>query len=127
MVKGQAQAGQVLILLLIFMASAIFITTAATATTLINTRSSSDYSLSQDALHIAEAGLDNAILRYTRDRSYSGETITIGPGTATITVSGTGTVTITSNGTVGVFTRRVQAVLAVANNNVSLTSWQEIP
>ena len=109
------------------MAMAISITGGATAVTIINTQAASGYSLSQDALNIAEAAADNAILRLTRDRSYTGETVTIGAGTATITVSGTSPATITSTGTRSGFVRKVQATVTVSGNVLTLTSWTEIP
>jgi Tfp pilus assembly protein PilX len=124
---GTQPQGFALVLLLAFMAVAITITTASTIVTIINTRGSSDYSLGQDALSIAESGADNAIMRFMRDRTYTGETLTIGSGTATITVSGTTTVTVTSTGQRSGFVRKVQAVLTVSNNIVTLTSWTEIP
>jgi type II secretory pathway component PulK len=125
--SAKANSGQAMVLLLAFMAVAITITSAATAVTLMHARSSSDYANGQDAMNIAESGIDNAILRLTRDRSYTGETLTVGSGTATITVSGTTTATITSVGQVNGFKRRVQAVVSVTTNIVSLTSWKEVP
>jgi hypothetical protein len=125
--RSTRQAGQTLVLLLAFMAIAMTITTASVAVTIINTRASSDYGLGQEALSIAEAGADNAIMRLTRDRSYTGETLTIGQGTATISISGTSPATITSTGTRSGFVRKVQAVVTVSNNVLTLTSWTEIP
>jgi Tfp pilus assembly protein PilX len=121
------QAGHALILMLVFMAVAMMIATSATAVTMTLARASSDYSLGQDALNVADSGIDNAILRFDRDRTYTGETLTVGTGTATITVSGTGPYTITSTGTVGSFKRKIQAVVTITNNVIAITSWKETP
>lgn len=125
--KQLQQGGQALVMLLAFMAVALTLTMAATVVTVINTQANSEYGIGQDALSLAESGVDNAILRLLRDPSYTGETMNIGTGTVTITVSGSGTKTITSRGTSGGFARTVQAVVSQSGNVLSLTSWTETP
>jgi hypothetical protein len=85
------QSGQTLVALLAFMAMSIVLTSAATVVTLTNAQTSSKYSLGQEALRFAESGADNALQRLLRDPNYTGETLTVGTGTAIITVSGSGT------------------------------------
>ncbi len=121
------QSGQMLVALLSFMAVAITLTTAVTVVTLANSLTVSKYSLGQDALNIAEAGADNALLRLTRDPTYTGETLTVGTGTATITVSGTSPKTITSVGQSGTFRRTIVVTATQTSNVLAVTSWVETP
>lgn len=118
--------GQALISLLIFTAIASTVTAGTVAVAIINSQSTTKYAQGEQVYHIAEAGVENAILRLLRDRSYSGETLSIGAGSATITVSGTTNVTITSIGIEGDFKRKIQVVGEFANNAFSTTSWKEI-
>jgi steroid 5-alpha reductase family enzyme len=121
------QSGQTLVALLVFMATALIITTGAVAVTIANLQSASEYSRGEQALQVAESGADNALLRLTRDPSYTGETLTVGTGTATITVSGSPSYTITSVGRVGDFRRTIQVTATRSNNVVTQTAWSEVP
>lgn len=121
------ESGQMLVALLAFMTMAISLTTAATAITVVNTQTTSKYSLGQEALSLAETGAENALLRLERDPTYTGETLTLLNGTATISVSGTLVKTIVSEGQSGEFRRKIQVTAAHANNFVTVTSWSEIP
>lgn len=121
------QSGQTLVALLAFMAMAITLTGAATAVTLTNALTGSKYSLGQEALRFAETGADNALLRLLRDPNYTGETLSVGAGTATITISGSGTKTIVSEGVNGSFRRKVQVTATLASNVLTVTAWSEVP
>src|SRR5688500_8608972 len=120
--KALNSSGQALVALLAFMAMSIVLTSAATVVTLTNAHTSSKYSLGQEALRVAEAGADNALLRLLRDPNYAGETLTVGTGTATITVSGSGTKTIVSEGVSSSFRRRVQVTATYASRSEEHTS-----
>lgn len=121
------QSGQMLVALLSFMAVAITLTTAVTMVTIANSLTTSKYYQGQDALNVAEAGADNALLRLTRDPDYTGESLTVGLGTATITVSGTSPKTITSLGQSGNFRRTIVVTATQTNNVLAVTSWVETP
>ena len=125
--RHSPSAGQTLVILLVFMAMAMTITISATVVTLVNTRAASAYSSGEDALSLAETGADNALLRLLRDPAYTGESMTIGNGNVTITVSGTTTRSITSRGTSGGFVRTVQVTATMSNNTLVTTSWKELP
>lgn len=125
---ARKESGQMLVALLAFMAMAITLTTAATAITVVNTQTTSKYSLGQEALSLAEAGVENALIRLERDPNYVGpETLTLLNGTATINVSGALVKTIVSEGQSGQFKRKIQVTAALANNILIVTSWSEIP
>lgn len=120
-------AGQTLIALLIFMILAIGITTASAVITIINTRANDSYVHGATALQYAEAGIENALLRLERDPSYSGETLTLPTGNATVTVTGSGTKTIVSVGVSGAAKRTVTATASYSGDTITLTSWSETP
>lgn len=121
------QAGQSLVALLAFMAMALTMTSAVTMVTIANATTTSKYSLGQEALTIAESGADNAFMRLLRDPTYTGETLTVGQGTATITITGTNPKTITSVGQISTFRRTIVVVATRTNNVLSVTSWTETP
>lgn len=127
MTKPNKQSGQTLVALLAFMATALIITMGATAVTIANLQSSSEYSQGEEALQVAESGADNALMRYTRDPTYAGETLTMTNGTATITISGSPSFTITSVGQVGEFRRTIQVTGSRTNNIVTVSTWSEVP
>src|SRR3990167_6112050 len=120
------KTGQALVTLLVFIATETIITAAATTVTLINSQTTGKFAQGESALSIAQAGADNAILRILRDPNgiYTGEgPITIGSGTATITVSGSSVKTITSEGKDGNFIRKIQIVGTFVNNTFTVSSW----
>lgn len=102
------------------------IVSSAVALIVSNTRNASRLELGFEALSIAEGGAENAILRLLREPSYTGETLTIGSGTAVITVTGTTTKTIVSTGTAGNYQRKIQITAGYTNNILTINSWKEI-
>jgi hypothetical protein len=119
------KSGQTLAMLLVFMSIAITVTTAAVFVSISNTQSSSKFADGFSAYDIAESGIENALLRLLRNPSYTGETLTVGDGTATIIVSGTGPYTIVSSGQVGNFRRQITAVTNDTGGALTITSWIE--
>jgi ABC-type nitrate/sulfonate/bicarbonate transport system substrate-binding protein len=121
------QNGQTLIALLVFMLVAMTVTIAASAVAIINIQSNNNFTSGSEALLNANSGVEDTILKLERDPSYSGGTLNIGSGSATITVSGSGTLTIVSVGSSGNFQRTVTATITDTSNVMSLTSWSETP
>lgn len=117
--------GQALVILLVFAAITITITAAAATVTIINSTASSWVEQGEMAYNVAESGVENALIRLLRDPAYTGETLTVGAGTATIAVSGTGPYTLISTGTVGDFSRKIQAVAQFTTGVMTVTSWVE--
>ena len=118
--------GQALITLLVFTVIALITTASALTVTLINAQTTQKYASAEETLTIAQSGAGNAILRLLRNPSYTGETLTVGNGTVTITVTGTTTKTIVAEGVSDNFRRKVQVVGTFANTVFSVTSWSEI-
>ncbi len=119
-------AGQTVIALLLFMMLAIMVTTAAATVTITNIRANDQYTKGEQALMFAESGIDEALVRLTRDPDYAGGTIAFQDGTATISVSGTSVKTIISHGTNNNYHRTV-TVTAAVDGAVTVTSWSETP
>ena len=120
------QAGQALVILLFYMIIAITLTTTAVAVIVSNSLSVTQEEEGSRALEVAEGGAENSLLRLMRNTSYTGETIILGDGSATSTVSGTMTKTIVSTGTIGGFSRVVQVGVSTTNGVMTVTSWQEL-
>jgi hypothetical protein len=122
------RSGQTLVLLLVFFAVAITITTAAVATIVINTQSSSDQEVGLLAYQIAESGAEDALIRLIRNPNFTspGYTLTVGPDEATITVSGVATKTVTATGVSGNFSRIIQVTAVNSSGLIQVTDWSEI-
>lgn len=120
------ESGQTLITLLVFMVIAVTIITSAVAVTIINSESTSKLAISEEAYLLAQTGADNAALRLLRNPNYTGESLSVGSGTVTVSVSGTTTKTIVSEGVMGNFKRKIQAVGTFSNNIFTISSWSEI-
>lgn len=122
----QLQSGQALLSLLFFIVIAITVTSGAVIVIIANNINTTKFAQSTRAYYVAESGIENGILRLLRDPTYSGETLPVSDGTATITVSGTGPYTITAKGQVGNFIRTIQVVVSYDSSGLTITSWTEI-
>lgn len=124
--KHKHNAGQTVVILMVFMVIASTITAAAVALSIINSQSASRIEFGESALSVANSGGENAILRLLRNPAYTGETMSVGNGTATVTITGSGPYVITSKGQAGAFTRTVQ-IVASGSGFLTVSSWKEIP
>jgi hypothetical protein len=124
--KNLFTSGQTLVILLVFMAISITVVSASVILSVSSSQGSSSQEVSFSALDAAESGLENALVLLLRDSAYSGGTLTVADGTATITVSGSGPFVITSVGQVGNFVRTVRADISITNGVMTINSWQEV-
>jgi len=121
------ERGQALVMLIVITAAALSLITATTAIVLVNSQAVSQWEQGEEALVVAESGIENALLRSLRDPYYAGETLTIGDSSATVIVSGTvQEKLIISRGTNGNFTRTVRATAVWSKGKYTLESWQEV-
>lgn len=118
--------GQTLVIFLIYILVAIIVTTAAVAILVSNSRNTDKVYQGTTAYDIAESGAETAILKLLRNPSYTGETLTVGSGTATITITGTNPKTIVSQGTLSNFTKTIQVIVGTTNGALTVTSWQQL-
>lgn len=122
-----AHKGQTLVLFLIYILVAITVTSAAVAVLVTNSRSTDKVYQGTTAYDVAESGAETAILKLLRDPSYTGETLTVGEGTATITITGTNPKIIISKGKVNNFSRSIQATVDTgSNSSLTVTSWKQL-
>lgn len=88
--------------------------------------SSDQTSTSERALTISDSCLHEALLRLKQDENYSGDTLSVGSDSCTISVSGTG-----SDRTVSVITvsrnttRKVEVDVTISSAQISLDTWIE--
>lgn len=120
------QAGSVLITLLIFVVVSLIIVSSAVLLVVDSTVITTNQQIGTTAISIAESGAENAILRLLRDPSYTGETLTVGTGTAVITVAGSSPIIVRSVGSLGDFERTVEVQLLRQNGVLTVDSWQEV-
>ena len=125
--KRLEQSGQTIIALLIFMMVAMTVTIAAIGIAVINEQSNNSYFSGEMALQNAQSGIETALIALERNPTYTGETITLADGTATITVSGSSTFNIVSVGSSGNYQRTLTATATDTANVLNLTSWNETP
>lgn len=118
--------GQTLVILLTYMLIAIIVTTASIALVLNSAKGADKLYQGNNSLEIAESGAESAMIKLLRDTNYSGETISVGGGQATITVTGINPKIIHSKGTINNSTRIIQVTVNTSNNTMTVTSWKEI-
>jgi hypothetical protein len=124
-------SGQALVTILFIGIIGITIATAAAIFALENMRSASVSEQGVDAYYIAEAGVQEGLIRILRDPNYKGtqvgQPLIIGDGSAVISTSSAGTnITITSIGTYHNSVRKVQAKTVYNNGVLTISSWKEI-
>ena len=89
-----------------------------------------DNYISQRACYIAEAGIKDATMKITRNKSYdTNYSLPVNSGVADITfdTSIPNQTKITSISTVNNYTKKIQAILNVtANGKVTILSWNEL-
>lgn len=123
----QYSKGQTLVMLLVFIAVATAITTAAVTLLISSGRGITSVKEGGDVYKAAESAAENAYLRLLRNPTYTGETITIDGATTTSTVIGDDTKTITAVATRGDYRRSVVVTAAYSGGIFSIQSWQEAP
>lgn len=119
------QSGLTLTTLLIFVGFTLIVATTSVALIISSTQTTTTLSKGESAYLVAESGVENAILRVLRDRSYSGETLAVGNGTAEVTVSGSTLIDITSIGTVENHTRTIHAQTQFNQGILEVITWDE--
>lgn len=122
----QNRSGQTIVLLISFIAIALVIITVSTTNNILLSEGTVRVQEGSAALDIAETGAENALLRLIRNSSYTGETFTVGSGSAAVAVSGSNVKTIIATGTAGIYKRTVQVVASNSAGIITVQSWQEL-
>jgi hypothetical protein len=118
-------SGQALITLLVFMIVAVTIVSASVGIVLTNSLAAGSVAQTTSAKTLAESGIENAMIRLERNPSYTGETLTLGNGTAVVTVTGAPIRTITSIGNDGNFKRTIIATASQSGYIWTVLTWKE--
>lgn len=127
MKNKKQNSGQALVVLLVFMVVAIIMTTMAVALVIINATAASQVEQGDMALKLAESGAENALLRLVRDPTYTGtETLALGSGSVTATVSAGNPIIITSRGVQGQFIRVASVSASFVNTILTIQRWREV-
>jgi len=90
---------------------------------------SSTKDASDEALAIAESGIQDALMRLARDKDFTsaGYNLSVSGGTATIIVPSGSSKDITSTGALNNKSRKIQlTVNADANGKITQTGWTEV-
>lgn len=117
--------GMALVVVIIFAAVAMLVITAAISMGILSSMSSRQMLQGQHALLLAESGAENALLRLLRNPTYTGETLTMNGGTATIVVSGTNPKIINVEGKSGSIVRQIEVGVSDTSGVMNVDSWQE--
>lgn len=125
--KKSSQAGQALVPLLIFVVVGMMMISFTVSLVVVNSQNARTYLVGEQALSIAEAGIENAMMRLLRNGTYTGETLTVGSGQTVVTVSGTQPYVITSTATLNQQTRTIVVTASRSAGLFRVVSWQEEP
>ena len=124
------QSGQALVTLIFFTIIATTIAAAAILVIGVNSISGTRLQEGTIAYQIAQSGADNALIRLLRDPGYTGETLSVGSGSATVLVTGSGTVAdpyvISSKGQNGFFVKQIEVRATYENNEFDVISKKEV-
>lgn len=119
--------GEALITFLFFVTIGIMIISAVAVILFVNELSASTVETGTDAYYVAESGMENALLTLLRNPSYTGETIAVGGGVATVTVSNLNqnTLIATATGSFANTIRKIEVQTVYNNATYTITSWKE--
>ena len=132
---GKFSRGQALIVaILIIFVAAMAIGVAAAAVAMAQTTIVQNMNLSKQAYNLAEAGIENTIMRMTKGDFSNPSPLSEGAGSCTITVSGSlPSYQILSMAEIPSplgggkkATKKIQVQVSVTDGVVNVTSWQEI-
>lgn len=118
--------GQALITLLFYILIITTVTIGAIALMILNSGTTSKLQDGSIAYYVAESGAENALLRVLRDPTYTGESLPVGDGNATIVVTPGSPTTIVSTGVYGNFVRTIQVTADFTGGYYTVNSWREI-
>lgn len=126
MKKNRHQSGQTLVIMLVITGFVLVILSAVLVMSLTSSASTLSTTNATAAQYWAEAGLETGLMRFLRDPSYRGETVTNNTYTTTISITGSGPYTISSSAQAGTSRKQVTATIQFTNGVMSVTAWQDV-
>lgn len=118
--------GFIAILLLVFVVVSVVIITASIGISITQTSSVVTSEIGMEAHIVAESGAENALLRLLRDPTYLGETLSVGDGTATVTVTGNNPQIIRSIGQINTQQKIIEVRVDRTSGVLDIISWDEV-
>ncbi|MEX0895516.1 MAG: hypothetical protein WDZ94_01095 [Patescibacteria group bacterium] len=120
------QEGSMLIALMIFIVVGISVATTATMIVIDATVGVSQQQAGNAAIDVAESGAEIAILSLLRDPAYTGEVLSIGEGTATVSIEGENPYTLHVVGEIYASSRSLEVVVAREEGSWLVQEWYEV-
>ena len=121
------EKGHVLVILLFFMVLAVTVITASVSLMVLSSSSTTLFVAGNQAKAVAEAGIENALVRLLRNPGYTGETgLIIGRGTVDITVTGSTSKVITAIAYLDGQIKKIEVGVELNNNVLTVNYWKEI-
>lgn len=93
---------------------------------MVNSLGGTKQQLGEIAYNVADSGIEDALLRFLRYPTYTGDTFPVGSGVAEVTRSGTGPYVFLSKGTVGNYVRKIQVTVTYEDNLVKVLEKKEV-
>lgn len=115
-----------LIALMIFIVVGISVATTATMIVIDATVGVSQQQAGNAAIDVAESGAEIAILSLLRDPAYTGEVLSIGEGTATVSIEGENPYTLHVVGEIYASSRSLEVVVAREEGSWLVQEWYEV-
>lgn len=127
--------GQILASVVVFVALGLIVISISAVITIINIQNAYKINLSNQALFYAESGAEEAVLNFVRNPSYNGGTISFGLAPVSVSVNNVSCdnniynpckrIVSAVNNYYG-FTRKIEVIISLANNKVSIISWKQV-
>ena len=118
--------GQALTSLIIIMFVGMAVTAAAITLVDINATITGNFENVSIARNVAESGVEDALIKLLRNPSFSGETLNIQDGIATVTITGTNPVIITSKGYSANHVYTLETQVSFNSGVMVVDSWKEL-
>ena len=124
---NNSQSGMALVTVIIFTVIGLIVITLGITLSISTSQTNLHSMQAQQAFHIAEAGVENALIRLLRNPYYQGEVLTLNNGTATIELNNEGSnqivVVVGEHQTI---IRKIEVQLSEHNGIMRIESWKEM-
>lgn len=80
-----------------------------------------------EALSLADGCVEEGMNRLRTNGSYTGGSLNFGSGSCIISITSAGSDrTLTATGTIGIYSKKIQANITINSNVITVNSWQEV-
>lgn len=126
--KFTSNSGQTLVTLLFFMVISLTVTAASAIIIIVNATTTGTLEQGTTTYYSAESGIENALLRFLRNPSFTGESFTVDNNTVTsvVTPGGGETYIFIATSSANQTVRTIQVTSVYNNHVMQIQSWKEI-